>query len=110
MSETMSKTEKYAFISQPMAGKTTERIKWEREQYLEQIEAEGYVPLDTVFEEYQTSTVKHKEVFFLGRALERIGHADVAFFMPNWESARGCRFEHQVCEEYGVPIVELDPL
>ena len=93
-----------------MNESTAPQIKLTPAQYLEKIESEGYVPLDTVFEEYQTSNVKHKGVFFLGRALERIGHADVAFFMPNWESARGCRLEHQVCEEYGVPIVELDPL
>lgn len=107
---TEKSAEKYAFISQPMAGKTTERIKWERAQYLDELEARGYVVLDTVFEDYATANVKHKEPFYLGRALERLAHADKAFFLPGWQESRGCQIEHLVAERYGIPIEEMKPI
>ena len=44
-------------------------------------------------------------VDFLGKSLIYLADADAAIFGEGWENYRGCRIEHQVCADYGVPII-----
>ena len=44
-------------------------------------------------------------LFFLGKSLELLSTADICLFVGNWETARGCRIEHDCCLEYGIPRV-----
>lgn len=42
----------------------------------------------------------------IAKSLLIMSTCDIAYFGWNWESARGCNIEHQICEKYGMPIIE----
>jgi len=46
-------------------------------------------------------------VYYLALALAILPHCDEVFFYGNWQEARGCLIEHEVCEKYGIPYVEV---
>lgn len=93
-------------ISQPMNGLTTEQIKQNREEVVKKLEKEGHTVIDTVFEDFNDSSIKNKSVFFLGKSLEKMAEADAIYFMDGWRNARGCVVEHTVASLYQIPIVE----
>ena len=92
------------FISQPMSGKKTEEIEYEREQFVKDLKkylGEDINILDTIFH-FVPSLV------YLGRSLEVLAKADLAVFMDGWENARGCKIEHQAAKDYDIPTLELN--
>ena len=99
---------KKVFISQPMDGLTEEEILKERERaeitvrgYLNQIyPGEPVEFLDTVFRDFDGNGLK-----YLAKSLELLAEADVAYFAPGWEQARGCRIEHDCAAAYGKRIL-----
>lgn len=86
-------------ISQPMRGKTNEQIKQERETLVKQLEEEGHVILDTVFDLSPRNC--DEAIYYLSKSIEFLGQADGVVFMPGWQQSRGCRIEYQVATEYG---------
>lgn len=46
----------------------------------------------------------HKPIALLSYSIERLAGADIAFFCEGWETARGCKIEHEICLQYGIPI------
>lgn len=52
--------------------------------------------------------VKTKGLYYLGKSLELLATADVAFFCKGWPEYRGCRVEHTCAIEYGVETVIED--
>lgn len=95
------------FISQPMSGKKTEEIEYEREQFVKDLKkylGEDINILDTIFHFAEDVP----SLVYLGRSLEVLAKADLAVFMDGWESARGCRIEHQASKDYGTPTLELN--
>ena len=52
--------------------------------------------------------VKTKGLYYLGKSLELLATADVAFFCKGWSEYRGCRVENTCAIEYGVPLVIED--
>lgn len=97
---------KKLFISQPMKGKTDEIIKKERQQAIceaEQMLGEPAVVIDSFFE---GAPADAKPLWFLGKSLELLAQADIAYFAEGWQDARGCRIEHACAQEYGIPVVE----
>lgn len=99
---------KKLFISQPMRGKTDTEILRERKKLIVDatvaLREDEIQVLDTVFTDFADDT---SPLVYLGRSLEVLARADAAIFAPGWETARGCRIEHDAAEAYGVPIVEL---
>jgi len=85
-------------ISQPMRGKTNEQIKQERAAVVEQLEAEGHVVIDTVFDTVPKGV--NEAIYYLSKSIELLGQADGVVFMPGWNTARGCIIEHQVATSY----------
>ena len=83
-------------ISQPMKGRKTEEIKAERESLVKELEEKGFDVVDTVFEKGPDNPL-----YFLSKSIEAMSNVDAVVFMPGWQSARGCRIEHQVAAEYG---------
>lgn len=83
-------------ISQPMKGRKTEEIKVERESLVKELKEKGFEVVDTVFEKGPDNPL-----YFLSKSIEVMSNVDAAVFMPGWQSARGCRIEHQVAAEYG---------
>lgn len=95
------------FISQPMNGKKTEEIEYEREQFVEDLKkylGEDINILDTIFHFAEDVP----SLVYLGRSLEVLAKADLAVFMDGWENARGCKIEHQAAKDYDIPTLELN--
>ena len=100
-----SKGEK-VFISQPMAGKMHREIEDERFNVVKQLEKNGFTVIDSVIAKTPDEAFK-APVYYLSQAILKLSQADCAYFMESWEEARGCRIEHMICEEYGIPIIEI---
>ena len=95
------------FISQPMNGKTEEEILKERNEVIKAIERH-YADddteveiLDSYFKDYdpENGCVPLK---YLAKSLEMLADADIVFFCRGWDTARGCKIEHQCAVEYGI--------
>lgn len=99
---------KKLFISQPMRGKTDEEILAEREKAIASAERELGEPVEVIDSFFQSAPVDAKPLWFLGKSLELLSTADVAYFTKGWEDARGCRIENQCAVEYGIELVIED--
>lgn len=91
---------KKIFISQPMKGKTDEEILAEREYAVRtavDLLSEEVEVIDSFF---QGTDLRPLEC--LGESLKLLAKADIAYFAPGWNKARGCLIEHECCEAYGV--------
>ena len=91
---------KKLFISQPMKGKTDEEILKEREKAIASEEIEV---IDSFF---QSAPADARPLWFLGKSLELLSTADIAYFAKGWENARGCRIENTCAIEYGIDVIE----
>lgn len=94
---------KKIMISQPMRGKTNEQIKKERERLVKEIENNGDIVLDTVFDTAPKNV--DEPIYYLSKSIEYLAQADVVFFMKGWEKTRGCKIEHEVAVEYGKEVI-----
>lgn len=93
-------------ISQPMRNKSPERVSWERQELVEELQRQGHYVIDTIFTEEAPKDCD-ESIYYLAKSIEAIGKVDAVIFMPGWENARGCRIEHQVAANYGKFIKEL---
>ena len=87
-------------ISQPMAGKTQEQIKNEREALVFELEKKGYEVVDTVFAD--EAPEGNEAVYYLSKSVEAMSKVDGVVFMPGWKKARGCSIEHDIATQYGL--------
>ena len=92
---------KKLFISQPMRGKTEEEILAVREQAKREIEASWMEKVIVIDSFIRNAPVDAKPLWYLGKSLELLSTADIAYFAKGWEEARGCRIEHECAQEYG---------
>ena len=95
---------KTVFISQPMRGKSNEQIKEERKELIEHLHNEGYNVIDSIVAK-NAEDAMNRPIYYLGFSILRLSACDVAWFMDGWEDARGCKIEHTIVEEYGIPIM-----
>lgn len=96
---------KKVFISQPMRGKTDEEIKAERTKAINSIKkkfGEDIEIIDSFFEDAPTDA---KPLWFLGKSLELLSTADIAYFCAGWENARGCQIEYKCAKAYGISYI-----
>lgn len=97
---------KRLFISQPMRGKSDAEILAVREKAVQSAEkflGEKVAVIDSFF---QNAPAEAKPLWFLGKSLELLSTADVAYFAKDWENYRGCRIENQCAIEYGITVIE----
>lgn len=98
---------KKIFISQPMKDKTDEQILKEREKAVsvvkEKLNGEDVEVIDSFF---QSAPHDAKPLWFLGKSLELLSTADVAYFIGEWKNYRGCRTENTCAKEYGIETIE----
>ena len=97
---------KKLFISQPMRGKTDEEILAERKKAIESAERNLREPVEVIDSFFQNAPVDARPLWFLGKSLELLSTADIAYFAKGWEDARGCRIENQCAIEYGIEVIE----
>ncbi len=96
---------KKLFISQPMKGKTDSEILEERETTMEAARNALGEDVELIDSFFQNAPADARPLWFLGKSLELLSTADIAYFASGWENARGCRIEHTCAEEYGIPCI-----
>lgn len=97
---------KKLFISQPMGGKTDEEILEERERAIEAAKELLGEPVEVIDSFFQSAPVGAKPLWFLGKSLELLSGADIAYFAKDWQKVRGCKIEHECAVEYGIPRID----
>lgn len=97
---------KKLFISQPMRGKTDEEILAVREKAIKAAEKLIGEPVEVIDSFFQSAPVDAKPLWFLGKSLELLSTADVAYFAPRWNDFRGCKIEHTCAVEYNIDRIE----
>lgn len=86
-------------ISQPMAHRSPERIRREREDLVKELQEQGHYVVDTIFE-YEAPKECDEAIYYLAKSIEAMSKVDAVIFMKGWQDARGCRIEHQVAKDY----------
>lgn len=98
---------KKIFISQPMKDKTDEQILKERERAVSAVKkkfnGEDVEVIDSFF---QSAPHDARPLWFLGKSLELLSTADVAYFIGEWKNYRGCKIENTCAKEYGIETIE----
>lgn len=97
---------KKLFISQPMRGKTDEEILAVRKKAIEFAERLLNEQVEVIDSFIQNAPAEARPLWYLGKSLELLSTADVAYFAKGWEEARGCRIENTCAIEYGISVIE----
>lgn len=115
------------FISQPMHGIDNDTILKQRSYLRELVElfinaAPGLmctfkVELIDQFNlpEHVSDAVSHmnetqRRLYLLGRSIQRMREADIVLFYGDWNHAKGCKVEYEVCEQYGITYLYYSKL
>lgn len=96
---------KKLFISQPMRGKTDEEILAVRAQAIQSAKRALGEEVEVIDSFIHGTTSDAKPLWYLGKSLELLSTADIAYFAKGWEDARGCRIERECAIEYGITTV-----
>lgn len=100
---------KKLFISQPMRGLTDEEILKTREEIKIKAEEKLGEPMeliDSFISEYPGEINKSIPIWYLGKSIQFLSQADIAYFGGDWRNARGCKIEHEIAKEYGIKIIK----
>lgn len=89
------------FISQPMRDKTDEEIKRERKSVIELLHMD-YEDVEIIDSFFETAPHGSAPVWYLGKSIQLLADADMAYFCYGWEKYRGCKIEHDICLAYGI--------
>ena len=97
---------KKLFISQPMRGKSDEDILEERQKAIKSAEDKIGEPVEVIDSFFQSAPADARPLWFLGKSLELLSTADVAYFAEGWNEFRGCKIEHTCAVEYNIDRIE----
>lgn len=87
------------FISQPMKDLSEEEIRHNREKAIKKIKSlygDDVEIIDSYIDGVGTP------LWCLGKSIELLSTADVAYFLKGWNTARGCRIEYMCADNYGI--------
>lgn len=94
------------FISQPMRDKTDEQIIEERQHAINIIKKKYGKDVEILDSFFKGAPHESTPIWFLGKSLEVLSQADLAYFIGDWEKYRGCKIENIVAHEYGIDTIE----
>ena len=100
---------KKLFISQPMRGLTDIeilKVRLEIKNRAEKTIGEPVDLIDSFIKDYPGEINKSIPVWYLGKSIQLLSQADIAYFGGDWRNARGCKIEHEVARTYGITIIE----
>lgn len=100
---------KKLFISQPMRGLSDEQILNKREEIrlkAEKTIGESVELIDSFISDYPGEINKQIPVWYLGKSIQLLSQADIAYFGGDWRNARGCKIENEIAKEYGIDRLE----
>lgn len=92
-------------ISQPMGGLSDEEIKSKQKQATDLLQQLGHEVIDTYFEMESASNTKNRGLHYLGYSLIEMATCDAVYFCSGWETAKGCKIEHEAAISYGMQIM-----
>ena len=92
------------FISLPMHGRSVEEIRKRQHDIFNSIAKSGWVLMDTITDENPEDASR---LWYLGRAIQLLGDADLVVFSDDWRKAKGCHVEHMACIKYGIAFIDL---
>ena len=87
-----------------MKDKTDEEILAVRNEAKSEIEEALNEEVEIIDSFFQGAPHDAKPLWFLGKSLQLLSTADVAYFAEGWHEYRGCRIEHTCAKEYGIMI------
>lgn len=104
------------FISQAMHGVSDETVNAIRTKITNALNeicrffnVEKFVILDQFnIEDDVPENCKNPRISRLGRSLRIMADADLVIFIGDYNSAKGCKIEFNVCEEYGIDHIEVN--
>jgi hypothetical protein len=94
------------FISQPMIDKTDEQILNERKRAISIIKKKYGKNAEILDSFIKVAPHDSTPVWFLGKSLEILSQANLAYFIGDWKKYRGCKIENIVAHEYGIDTIE----
>lgn len=104
---------KRIFISQPMKDLPAEEIKRVRMKAEELIIEENpdyeIEFIDSYFEDFliDETTNMNIPLLYLSKSLEKLASADIAVFVNDYYSSRGCKIEYDAAIAYGIQTVTI---
>lgn len=98
---------KKLFISQPMKGKSDANILAERLKAIKIAEEKIGEPVEVLDTFFKGAPVYAKPLWLLGKSIELLSLADIAYFATGWTESRGCKIEHTCAVEYGIDTIEM---
>ena len=72
------------FISQPMKGKTSDEIRFEREDIVNQLTNKGYVVADSILQDTPPED-NNAGLWCLGESIKILSGCDYAYFVDGWK-------------------------
>lgn len=96
-----------AMISQPMKGMSRDDILAAREDAIAFLTERGYDVEDTFFTDdgFISDDTKNVSIAYLAKSIEAMSKCDAVYFCKGWETARGCKIEHEIALRYGLTII-----
>lgn len=94
------------FISQPMIDKTDEQILNERKRAIKIIKKKYGKDVEILDSFFKCAPHGSVPVWLLGKSLEVLSQANLAYFIGEWRKYRGCKIENTVAHEYGIDTIE----
>ena len=97
------------FISQPMKDKSESEILIARDETITKIKQmfpdDEVVIINSYFMDYSPKE-GNIPLKYLAKSIELLADADVVYFCPGWEHARGCIIEYECAFAYGISCIE----
>lgn len=87
------------FISHTMKGLSEKEIKSNREKAIKKIKS-LYGDDAEIIDSYIDG--EGTPLWCLGKSIELLSTADIAYFCKGWNTARGCRIEYMCADNYGI--------
>lgn len=89
-----------------MKGKSDEEILATRDRAMIAAAKRLGEPVLVLDSFIQGAPAEARPLWYLGKSLQVLSEADIAFFAKGWNRARGCKIEHLCADEYGVIVIE----
>lgn len=96
-----------AMISQSMRNLSSEDIIAAREKATRTLEQFGYDVIDNFFTDdgFVSEDTKNVAVAYLAKSIDVMAKCNAVYFVNGWQTARGCRIEHEIAKNYGLAII-----
>lgn len=89
-----------------MKDKTDKQIEAERNRAIETIKQKYQDDVEIIDSFFKDCPHDAKPLWFIGKSIEMLANADIAYFVKDWDKYRGCKIEHTCAKEYGIGVIE----